>query len=409
MDFIREQIKEKPISKKRLATKIGVAALCGLVFALVVCIVLVIAVPVLKEKWDAEAAVSDTESETNHVTEEAESQGETLVIPSTLSLSISDYQTLQNELYNIGNEVGKSIVTVTNLTSDADWAVNNFEKDGQGSGAIISEDDNYIYILVEKKIISDAASIRVTFTDGTGADATMLKYDGNTGLAILTVEKRQLTAETKAEIQAAKMGSSNEVTNGSIVIAVGSPLGTGSSILTGNITSVENEVMMRDQNYSVFTTDIVASENGSGFLINTSGEIIGVVMQAFRGLQNASTLTAVAESEISGIIENLKNGKDVPYIGIYISTVTDDIAEDYGLPKGVFIKEVATDSPAMEAGIQNGDVITHINGEEVLTDDLYSDKISQLIPGTTCELSVKRQNGDTYYDVVCLIEIGVLE
>ena len=108
-------------------------------------------------------------------------------------------------------------------------------------------------------------------------------------------------------------------------------------------------------------------------------------------------------------MEQLGNGKSIPYVGTYISTITDDISKDYEIPKGVFIREVAMDSPAMKAGLQSGDVITHINGEVVLTDGLFSEKISQLIPGTTCEISVKRQNGNEYYEVKCTVTIGVLE
>lgn len=409
MEFIREKIKEKPISKRRIAMKAGIAALCGVVFSLVVCLILIFAVPMITEYWDKNQENSESELSTEETTQGTESIGNTLVLPPDLNLSIHDYQTLQNELYQIGNRVNKSIVTVTTMENENDWATNDYETEGQGSGLIISEDNNYVYILTERKVISDAAHIRVSFVDDTGAAATMLKYDGNTGMAVLTVEKRLLKATTQRAIAVAKLGSENPVMNGALVIALGSPLGTNYSILTGNITSTENEVMTHDKNYSVFTTDIVASETGSGVLINTSGEVIGIMMQSFSGSQNASTLTAVAYTEIGELIESLKNGKDIPYIGAYISTVTDDISEDYDIPKGVFIREVAMDSPAMKAGLQSGDVITHINGETVLTDEKFSEKISQLIPGTTCEISVKRQNGNEYYEVKCTVTIGVLE
>lgn len=409
MEFIREKIKEKPISKRRLAMNIGIAALCGLAFALVVCLVLIIAVPMIKDSWETSGSELETGSEMGDVTEDTEGTQNQIVLPPDLNLSINDYQTLQNELYQIGNRVNKSIVTVTKMEDENDWMTNDYETEGQGSGVIVSEDNNYVYILTERKIIADAAHIRVSFVDGTGAEATMLKYDGNTGISILTVEKRQLKTQTKRAIAVAKMGSESVVNNGALVIALGSPLGTNYSILTGNITSVENEVMTKDRNYSVFTTDIVASENGSGVLINTNGEIIGMVIQSFSGSQDVSTLTAVVVTEISGIIDNLKNGKDIPYVGVYISTVTDDISEDYDIPKGVFIKEVVTDSPAMKAGLQSGDVITHVNGEAIASDVTFSEKISQLIPGTTCEISVKRQNGNEYYEVKCTVTIGVLK
>ena len=412
MEFIREKIKEKPINKRKIAIKVGIAALCGLVFALVACVVLIIAVPFIlpAQAQGTEGTEEDSQSESIvEPTEDTEEEGNVIVLPPNLDLSISDYETLQNELYEIGNRVNKAIVTVAKMEDEDDWTVNDYELEGKGSGIIVSEDSNYLYILTERKIIADAPHIRVSFIDGTGTEGTLLKYDGNTGIAILTVEKRLLKAETKRAIMVAPLDCGNKVNNGALVIALGSPLGTNYSISTGNITSVDNEVVTKDRNYTVYTTDILAGKNGSGVLINTKGAVIGMVIQDFSGSQDVSTLTAVSMREIGSMIQHLKNGKDIPYVGLYLSTVTDDIAEDYDIPKGIFIKEVIADSPAMVAGLQNGDVITHINGESIMTDEKFSEKIAQLIPGTNCEISVKRQNGNEYYEVKCTVTIGVLE
>ena len=400
MGFIREQIKEKPISKRRFLMKICGAVICGIVFAGVVCLVLAILVPMIYDRGGKEPTelVSQTEQETS--SEDTESSGTALVIPPDFDMSIEGYQELKNELYRIGTIANKSMVTVSCMESENDWMTNEAMQ-GQGSGCIISQDGNYIYILTDREIIAEAPFIRVSFIDGTGATAMLLKYDGNTGLAVLTVEKRQIKQNTQRTIQVAKLGSAGLVANGSLVIA----LGNNHSILTGDITSVENEITTLDHNYSIFTTDIGAGEMTGGVLINTNGEVIGIVMQS----QESSTLTAIQYTEVARLVENLKNRKDIPYIGVYMSTVTDDISEDYDIPKGVFIREVAMDSPAMKAGLQSGDVITHLNGEEILTDMEFSDKISQLIPGTTCEISVKRQNGNEYYEVNCTVTIDVLQ
>ena len=410
MEFIREQIKDKPINKKRLFLRLGISALSGLVFALTAGLVFLFITPRITPKVeDTQQKEPELEVVTQSTEEETEKQEKPNVAIPDVSLTISDYQELQNELYSIGNAANKSIVTVTGVVSETDWMNNAYETEGQGSGVILSEDNNYLYILTEKKVISDATHIRVSFIDESSADATMLKYDGNTGIAILTVEKRQLEKATKNAIAIATVGSSYTISKGTIVIALGSPLGTNYSILTGNITSTNNEIVTLDQNYSVFTTDIVASEKGSGILINTKGEIVGMVVQAYSGSQDMSTLTALAITEISGLIENLMNGKDTPYVGLYVSTVGDKISKTYDIPKGVFITKVATDSPAMNAGLQSGDVITHINGVAIQTDVLYSNKIRQLIPGTTCEMTVKRQTGNGYHELKFEVEIGVLE
>lgn len=412
MEFIREKTKDKPINKKRIAAKIGTAALCGIVFALAAGLIGMLFIPVYKEQM-ADSGTKETEMEENSRTEEesqteTETEGQEIVIPD-VSLSISDYQELQNELYRIGNEANKSIVTVTGKSSGTDWLNNDYETLGQGAGVIISENSESYYILTERKNIADMDHIQVTFINDISADATVLKYDATTGITILTVEKSQLDQVAKNSIKVASIGNSYTVTKGKIVIALGNPLGTNYSILTGNITSTENEIYKADKNYSVFTTDIIANEDASGILINTAGEIVGVVIQDFSGSQDTSTLTAVAISEVNSLIESLSQGKDNPYLGIYVSTVTDKISKAYDIPKGVFVREVATDSPAMFAGLQSGDVIVKINGEDVMSDMLYSTKISSLTPDSVCEMVVKRQNGNEYYEITCQIEVGVLE
>lgn len=409
MEFIREKIKEKPISKRRIAMRVGIAALCGLAFALVVCVVLLLAVPMIMPPQNSEVAGSQEDTQKDTSSQDSQVPNSGLVLPPDFNLTISDYETLQDELYKIGDIANRFVVTVMPMESKDDWAVENGQIEGQGAGIIFSEDNNYLYILTERKIVADAAHVRVSFVDKTGADATLFKYDGNTGIAILTVEKRQLKLDTKRAIAIAKMDNRNDVKNGALVIALGCPLGTNYSILTGNITSTDNRVATKDKNYSIYTTDIVGGKNASGVLINTNGEVIGMVMQDFSNPQDVNTLTAVAMKEISTMVNNLRNGKDVPYVGVYLATVTDDIAKDYNIPKGIFIKEVIADSPAMKAGLQNGDVITHINGESMQTDEMFSEKISQLLPGTKCEISVKRQNGNEYYSVKCEVTIDVLQ
>ena len=166
------------------------------------------------------------------------------------------------------------------------------------------------------------------------------KYDGNTGIAILSVPMESVETDTLDAIQVAVLGNSLTTTQGTIAIAVGSPLGTNYSILTGNITSTTNSISTIDSNYTVFTTDIVGSSSGSGALINLNGEVIGLVMQGYSSAGDENTLTALSISEIKAVIEMLSNGKDIPYIGLELTTVTNDIAEEYDTFVTMKIKEV---------------------------------------------------------------------
>lgn len=419
-DFIREQIKEKPLNKKKLMVRVGMAALYGAVFAFTASIVFAIVMPCIlgaeedeKGTWDTEQLLT-TEEVTEEVTENTEienTQTKEEVIEPVVEreLSIEDYQKIQNQLYSIGNVANRSIVTITSVKSDQDWFNNSFETEGQGSGIIIKEHGDHILILTEKKIISDAKRMSVTFPNGVIADATLRKYDADTGIAIVEVDKKQLDPATFRSIEVAKLGNSKLVTKGSIVLALGSPLGMNYSILTGTITSTENSISRMDDNYSVFTTDIVGSKHGSGALINVDGEVIGIIMQGQNTAEEGNTLTAIGISDVKSVIDLLVKGKDVPYIGTSVITVSDRIASTYKIPNGVYIKEVAVDSPAMLAGLQSGDVIIKVDKVEVGTVASYNEAIMKMRPGEEYTIVVKRQGANSYYEVRCKVEAGVME
>ena len=294
------------------------------------------------------------------------------------------------------------------VVSDMDWFNNSYEREGQGSGTIIGESGSKLLILTERKVIKGASKIKVTFIDDTVAQAEVMKYDGNTGLVVLAVSKLDLETSTLASISVMEMGSANTVHKGSVVIALGSPLGTNYSILTGNITATNNEISTADSNYSVYTTDIVANRNGSGILINTDGQLVGLVMQDYSA-SSASTLTAVDISELKPVMELLFADKDIPYLGVQASTVTDKIASTYRIPKGIYIKEVDMDSPAMNAGLQSGDVIVKLAGKDVTTVASYSEIVLGLEPGENYKIVIKREGSNGYKIITCEIKAGILK
>ena len=411
-EFVREKIKDKPINKRKIVIRLLVAAACGVVFAITACLVAAFLWPKLKPLEADDALVKETETETEtevpSESTEAETESET-EIQVDYELTVDDCQHIQNELYAIGNAANKSIVTITSVQSDTDWFNNSYEIEGQGAGAIVADENGELLILTEKKAISKAERISVTFINDAAAEAELKKYDGNTGIAILSVDKSQLDSATLSAITVAQIGNSNTVSKGQIVIALGSPLGTSYSILSGSITSRGNEITTLDNNYSVFTTDIVGSKNGSGILINVNGEIVGLIMQDYSSAGASNTLTAVAISELSELLNLLMAGEDIPYLGISGTTVTDKIADKYTVPKGVYVKKVEMDSPAMLAGIQTGDVIISLDGEEINSMSAYSQKLLTLIPGESCEVEVKRQSTSGYSVIKCQVEPGVIK
>ncbi len=425
--FIREKIIEKPVNKKRLFRQGGYTAGFAVLFGVVSCFVFTALQPVMEnwlhpkedptisipsDEWGTEQVFKDTEQvlESEEITMEDTPEPEVQEEPSVVKeLELSDYQILQNKIYAIGQEANRSIVTVTSVVSDTDWYNNSFESNGQASGIIIGDNGSELLILTEHKAVLAAQEIRVTFIDEVTVGASLKKYDGNTGLAVLAVGLGLLDENTKSRISYAALGYSLAVAQGNVAIAIGSPLGTNYSIGTGNITSVGNVIQTVDATYTVFTTDIVGSSSSSGVLLNLEGEVVGLVMQDYSGNGDENTLTAISVSELKKMIEMLSNGKDIPYLGLKVVTVTDKIAEEYGLPRGVYIKEVMLDSPALIAGLQGGDVIKQIDQEEIASVEAYEAKVLSLQPGQTVEVVVKRQGMNEYLEVVCAVTAGILQ
>lgn len=425
--FIKEKIKEKPVNKKRLI-KHGVYTVAfAVLFGIIACFVFTLMRPVFEnwlypekkpeisipeDEWATELELPDTEELTEADDTEAYEEPSETEEPEPIvvkELEISDYQMLQNKIYAIGKEANRSIVTVTGVVSDTDWYNNLYESNGQASGIIIGDNGRELLILTEHKVVMTAEQIRVTFIDEMTVDAYLKKYDGNTGIAILAVNLEKLEESTKERILYATLGNSLTVAQGNIAIAIGSPLGTNYSIGTGNITSVGNVIQTVDTTYTVFTTDIVGSSNSSGVLLNQNGEVIGLVMQDYRGSGDDNTLTAISISELKKLIEMLSNGRAIPYLGLKVVTVTDKIASEYDLPRGVYIKEVLLDSPAFQAGLQSGDVIVEMGGEQISTIDAYEAKVLELEPGATIGVMVNRQGMDEYLQVNCSVTPGILE
>ncbi len=416
--FIKEKIKDKPINRRRLLLKAGFNLLCAVMFGVVACFVFVLLKPHVEERFypEEESTIKIPKDvlpqeiqPAPKKEEEPEEEPEKEPVVVKEELEPEDYQALQNKLYEIGKQASKSMVTVTGVTSGMDWFDTPYENENSSSGIIVGNKDQELLILTEKKIIVDAKSIHITFIDETEASASLKKYDGNTGIAVIAVPLAEISDETMNEISVAELGNSYNVTQGTSVIAIGSPLGASNSILCGTITSSQNTVSTIDTNYTIFTTDIMGNENGSGVLINLQKEVIGLILQDYSNQNNRNTITALSVSELKQVIEDLLNNQDISYVGLRISTVTNAIAEEFGIPRGVYIKSVELDSPAMAAGLQEADVITAINGEEIINTVQYYQSVYEREPGDEITIMVKRQSGEGYTDLECKVTVGILQ
>lgn len=249
--FIRETRKEKPLNRKRLFQHMLETVLLAVIFGAVGCLTFVLLKPRIEQYFmpEEKPQISFTEPEqtpdeevTPDTKDDEKSEPEKVIIEKPASMDLAEYQALQNKMYAVGREADKFIVSVTNVKNDTDIFNTPYENKGIGSGVIIADTGEYLLILTEKKTIQGAASIRVTFVDDQTVKAELQQYDGNTGIAVLRVKTKDIDKDTRDQIAVAVLGTSVGVSQGQMVLAVGSPIGTIHSILTGNITSNRNSI-----------------------------------------------------------------------------------------------------------------------------------------------------------------------
>ena len=402
-DFIREKIKDKPLNKKKVLTRLGLSVLSGFLFGAAACGVLFAYSLLHGVEDDSSDRISQNQGTENPAdTEINDTESDDTPVVS-YDFTIGDYQKVQNQLYSIGIEAGKSIVTITSVVGGTDLFNNSYETEGIGLGIIVKDTGSQLMIATDKLNVQDAESLSVTFCNEYTAEAIPVKYDGNTGIAVISVDKSQLDDSTTGAISLAAIGTSTSCSRGQTVIA----LEPNDTIYTGSITSTVNEISGKDNNYSVLTTDIYSGNSNEGVLINTNGEVIGFVVASLENSENRN-LAAVGISELWPVVDELCSGNGIPYTGIYCTTVTDKISNRYNIPKGVYVKDVEMDSPAFAAGIQSGDVITKLNGEKVLSVSGYNKQLMSLSAGQKVDVVIKRKGSNGYTDITCQVEIGEL-
>ncbi len=424
-EFIKETIKEKPINKKRLLGKILLTVFLAILFGLIAGFTFLFAQPHInallypeemqkvefpQEEPIEEAPADVPEEPVAEVVEKEPVVTQIVEKVEKVELEVEDYKILSEKLYGIATEAGKSIVTVTGLSPNVDWFMNAYENQNQTSGLIVADNGKELLILANKSVIEQAETIQVKFCDASVATGQIKKYDQNTGLAIIAVALDTIGEKTMEAIAPAKWGNTKQsALVGSPVIAIGNPLGYVDSVAMGYVTSSNYTVNLIDTSLQLITTDIYGSKTGNGVVINLDGKVLGFICQEAMGTENSNMIKAYGVSELISTIEKLSNGQDIAYLGIKGTDVTEAANIDLGVPMGAYVTEVIVDSPAMQEGIQNGDVIIKIGTTEITSFEDYKAAMLKSQPGDLTVVTVKRLGKDGYIDLSYDITLGTLE
>lgn len=178
-------------------------------------------------------------------------------------------------------------------------------------------------------------------------------------------------------------------------MAIGNPLGMDYSVTSGIVSAVNREVTSEGSVYYAIQTDAaINSGNSGGALVNANGEVIGINTLKLSGTGIEGIGFAIPISSTTSVINQLIDYQTVkrPYIGILGSSLDSTTAERYNLPEGIYVESVEDNSPAQKAGLQKGDIITKIEGNDVKSvNELNKIKYTYNI-GDTVTLTIYRNN-----------------
>ncbi|MGF3105520.1 S1C family serine protease [Rossellomorea sp. DUT-2] len=295
-------------------------------------------------------------------------------------------------------KAGDSVVGITNIQSQSFWGQGEGQTQdqqaGTGSGVMYKKEGNKVYIVTNNHVIEGADQLEVTLADGTKVPAEMRGADIWTDLAVIEIDGSKIKKDDIAEF-----GNSDKLKAGEPVIAIGNPLGLqfSGSVTQGVVSGVErtipvdiNQDGMEDWNAEVLQTDAAINPgNSGGALINISGQLIGINSMKIAQSAVEGIGLAIPINYAQPIIEDLEQYGEVkrPAMGVTLEDVNKISAyhqqETLKLPKeinyGVMIRQTVPNSPAAQAGLQELDVITELDGEKIdnvieLRKHLYNQK-----------------------------------
>lgn len=308
-----------------------------------------------------------------------------------------------NDIHNVANEAASSILSIKPYSYDETKAKLSFDS---VAGVIIAEDEREYYVLSLGNVCDEAEFWRANIRNNRDCNIGLIARDKNTGLAIFRIIKEGLEPEVANSLKVTKLGNSNMISPGSISIAVGDIFGKHGGTDYGIIESNDRKELIPDIHYSIFSVDMFPVASGGGFLFNVYGELTGIFLPEHN---SKGEVKAVGISELKPVIELLANDQKVPYIGIFTDTISETVSDEKDIPYGVYVLQVQRDSPAMEAGITNGDIITSIGDTEIKTVQDYEQKLLELKPGETVRINAKRKGVEGYVDMTFQLLIKTKE
>ena len=309
--------------------------------------------------------------------------------------SMQDFLKITGHLRSAAEKADQSVVSVNHVREGTDWFENDVTTSGTYSGVVVAKTTTELLILTTEKAAQGADSLTVSLPHGMNAEAAVKRLDPMTGLAVLTVPVTEENAETIKALEPVPIGSSSKVKRGDFLITAGAPAGILHSLEYGIVSVLRQNISDVDRSVSLIYTDAGGNASAGTWVLNTEGELIGWATDQM-GDPGGRNTAVLGFSDYGMLLERMMNGQASPLIGIRGTAVIPSVQEQ-GVPAGVYVSEVVSGSPAFEAGIQPGDIITRVGDSRINTMRDFSARLETLHAQDNVTVTVMRNGREEEY------------
>ncbi|MBQ9549791.1 MAG: trypsin-like peptidase domain-containing protein [Lachnospiraceae bacterium] len=302
------------------------------------------------------------------------------MVPAVTTTTGSVTATGALDVSDVAENVMPAVVSITNnyvqTAQDIFGQQYRSQSEAAGSGIIVGDNGDELLIATNQHVVDDAESLKVQFIDGSEADANVKGEDESADLAVIAVNKSDLSGETSGQIKVASLGDSDSLKVGQTAIAIGNSLGYGQSVTTGVISAVNRELTLSNGTHKMIQTDAAINPgNSGGALLDINGNVIGINEAKLSSSAIEGMGYAIPISDAREIIDSLMNQStkikasddERGFLGISGVDVTAQISEQYNMPRGVYISKVGSGLAADNAGIKEKSIITSFDGQSIQT------------------------------------------
>lgn len=420
--------KKNPKNSKKLAKKIGAITLSAVLFG-----------SVAAGSFQAVNYFSPVSKTTNSSSQTSKSNSSsTSLLKTTTTSDSSNKGSL--DVSDITTSAMPSIVAITNKSvQEVQDYFSQFgfggqgqpqtqETESQGSGIIIGKNDSELLMVTNNHVVEGADTLSVCFIDNKVYEANVKGTDAENDLAVIAVPLDSISDDTMSQIAVASIGDSDSLKVGEQVVAIGNALGYGQSVTTGIVSAVNralsnNSSDTQDSNSSsddsssatyIQTDAAINPGNSGGALLNMNGEVIGINSAKLASTEVEGMGYAISMNDAYDTIEELMNettrtkvsDDEKASLGISGTGVSDEAAEAYGIPSGVFVSQVTEGGAAEQAGITANSIITAFDGKSVSDISELKSRLEYYKAGEEVEVTLQVPDGNGYTEKNVTVTLG---